>query len=93
MDFGSALQALRAGRSVRRDLWNSDARLVLVPGSTVTVDAGRPLGLAIPDAVGRELVYDPHIDLAVRVLDRFVASPWDMSMRDLLADDWMIVPT
>lgn len=64
MDFGEALAALKAGKRVTRSGWNGAGQwLVLVPGSTITVDAERPLGKAAPELVGQAVSYSPHIDI------------------------------
>lgn len=88
MDFGEALKELRDGKRITRcipgvfGMW-----LILVPGSTITVTADRPLGKAAPELVGRELEYQPHID--IKNADGEIA-PWVPSQQDLLADDWRV---
>lgn len=88
MDFGTALAFLRAGERVSRSGWNGSGMwLVLVPGSTISVSAGRPLGDAAPELVGVHVVYRDHIDM-------FTADgeivPWVASQSDLLASDWYV---
>lgn len=86
MDFGAALQALRDGERVARDGWNGKGMwLVLVPGSTITVEAGRPVGDAAPDLIGQQVEYRPHIDMYTA--DGQLV-PWHATQSDLLADDW-----
>jgi len=91
-DFGFALGVLHAGGRVTRESWNTHIRntrwLVLVPGSTFTVTEGRPVALACPALVGREVGYEPHIDL----YQSGTLSPWTPSTVDLLATDWWIIP-
>jgi hypothetical protein len=87
MKFGEALDALQQGRKVTRDGWNGKAMwLLLVPGSTITVTAGRPLGDAAPELVGQAVQYRPHIDM--KTVDGDVV-PWVASQTDLLAEDWV----
>jgi hypothetical protein len=87
--FGDALQHLRAGARVTRDGWNGrGVWLVLVPGSTITVAAGRPLGDAAPELVGEQVDYRPHIDM--KTADGQIV-PWVASQSDLLATDWRTV--
>ncbi|TMR10976.1 DUF2829 domain-containing protein [Nonomuraea turkmeniaca] len=62
--------------------------IVRVPGSTITVDARRPLGQAAPELVGRTVTYQPHIDMFTAD-GRIV--PWVASQSDLDADDWAVV--
>ena len=89
MNFGDALIALRTSRRVTRAGWNGAGMwLVLVPGSTITVSAGRPLGDAAPELVGQSVDYRPHIDI-MTVQGSVV--PWIASQSDLLAEDWTVV--
>jgi hypothetical protein len=86
VDFGDALRELKAGRRISRDGWNGQGMwLILVPGSTITVSAGRPLGDAAPELVGHMVEYRPHIDM--KTVDGQIV-PWVASQTDLLADDW-----
>lgn len=63
-DFGGALALLRDGKRVSRHGWNGKGMwLVLVPGSTITVTVGRPLGDAAPELVGSDVRYRDHIDM------------------------------
>lgn len=85
MNFGEALEHLRAGRGVTREQWDGEQYLVLVPYSRITVSADRPLGKALPDLVGEELQYTAHIDV---VNQGETVSPWVPSQTDVLATDW-----
>lgn len=88
MNFGAALHELRSGNRVARDEWNGHGMwLILVPGSTITVEAGRPLGDAVPDLIGEEINYRSHIDIKT-INDDIV--PWVASQTDLLAEDWYV---
>lgn len=86
MQWGEALEDLKAGRRVARTGWPG-SWLILVPGSTITVEADRPLGVAAPDLVGQQVQYAPHIDIFTR---GFLA-PWSFTQLDLLAEDWCVV--
>jgi hypothetical protein len=89
LDFGKALDAVRAGRRVARAGWNGKGMyLFLVPGSTFTVEASRPMGKASPELVGSQVNYRPHIDM--KTVDGEMV-PWVASQSDLLANDWAIV--
>lgn len=89
MNFGEALIALKAGRRVTRTGWNGhDMWLLLVPGSTITIEAGRPLGHAAPELVGTTVQYLPHIDMRTA---QGAIVPWLASQSDLLAEDWTLV--
>jgi hypothetical protein len=88
MDFGAALASLRDGQRVTRGGWNGKGMwLILVPGSTITVSADRPLGQAAPELVGSALAYRPHIDM--KTVDGEVV-PWVASQTDVLAEDWAV---
>lgn len=88
MDFGQALSALKDGRRVSRAGWNGNGMwLALVPGSTITVAADRPLGSAAPELVGQAAEYRAHIDL--KTVDGEIV-PWVASQTDLLAEDWAV---
>lgn len=72
-----------------RNGWNGKGMwLVLVPGSTITVAAGRPLGVAAPELVDQAVEYRPHIDM--KTADDEIV-PWVASQTDALAEDWVTV--
>jgi Protein of unknown function (DUF2829) len=86
MNFGEALEALKGGGRVTRAGWNGAGQwLILVPGSTITVAADRPLGKAAPRLIGQQVQYAPHIDIHT-VQGALV--PWLASQADMLAEDW-----
>ncbi len=87
MDFPEALTALFNGKRVRRISWDAEAFLLDIPGSHITVEAGRPLGDAAPDLVGTPLAYRPHID--VYIGGEMV--PWTANQTDMHARDWEIL--
>ena len=83
MDFGHALNALKAGRCVSRSGWNGKGMfLFLVPGSTFVVNRHPLLGI-YPE--GTEINYCAHIDM--KTADNKIV-PWLASQTDVLADDW-----
>ena len=87
MNFGQAIEALKAGKKVCRSGWNGKGMwLVLVPGSTITVTEGRPLAKLFP--VGEVVSYQPHIDMKTA---QNTVVPWLASQSDVLAEDWMIL--
>jgi hypothetical protein len=89
VDFGAAIAALTNGKRVTRSGWNGAGQwLILVPGSTITVEADRPLGKAAPDLIGRQVAYAPHVDIYT-VQGALV--PWLASQTDALAEDWTVV--
>lgn len=89
MNFGEALFALHSGRAVRRSPWPSGMYVVLVPGSTITVAADRPLGKALPHMVGQEVRYKAHLDL---LLPDGTMGSAHLLDEDLTATDWIQPP-
>jgi hypothetical protein len=86
MNFGQALEALKAGKLVCRAGWNGKGMfLYFVAGSRFTVSRAPLLGI-FPE--GTEIDYQPHIDL--RTADGKCAV-WTASQTDVLAEDWQIV--
>lgn len=87
MNFGQAIEILKAGGKVCREGWNGKGMwLVLVPGSTIQVVGGRPLASVFP--VGSTVQYQAHIDMKT-AQDTVV--PWLASQSDMLAEDWQRV--
>lgn len=91
MNFGQALEALKAGQRVARSGWNGKGMwLALQPGSTIPPDqarGGAAKGRA--DEGATEIVILPHIDM--RAADGSVVVGWLASQTDMLADDWNVV--
>ena len=86
INFGQALEALKANNRVARTGWNGKAMfLFLVPGSTFTVNRPPLLGI-YPE--GTVINYCPHIDM--RTADGKIV-PWLASQTDVLAEDWVIL--
>ena len=86
MNFGEALQALKAGKKAARAGWNGKEMFVfLVPGSTFKVSRPPLLGI-YPE--GTEINYRAHLD--IRTADGAIAT-WAPSCSDALAEDWTIV--
>lgn len=86
MNFGQALESLKAGSRVARGGWNGKGMfLFLVPGSTFKVNRPPLLGIY---SEGTEISYCPHIDM--KTADDKVV-PWLASQTDVLAEDWNIV--
>ena len=86
MNFGQALEALKAGEKVSRSGWNGKGMfLFLVPGSTFQVNRPPLLGI-YPE--GTTINYRPHIDM--KDAEGKVV-PWLASQTDILADDWGVV--
>jgi hypothetical protein len=93
MNFGQALDALKAGRKVARAGWNGRGMwLVLVPGTPDAVlTPGTPYARAL-SPMGQASIL-PHIDMWTTNADgrRAMLPGWGASQTDMLADDWEIV--
>lgn len=86
MDFGNALQCLKAGGKVTRQGWNGRGMfLFLVPGSHFKVNRAPLMGI-YPE--GTPVNYHAHVDMKTAQGD---VVPWVCSQTDMLADDWLIV--
>lgn len=86
MNFGQALEALKAGSMVFRKGWNGkEMFLFLVPGSTFKVNRAPLLGI-YPE--GTEINYCPHIDMKTA---NGKVVPWLASQTDVLAEDWTVI--
>ena len=83
-EFGVVLAVLKIGATARRHAWPRDVWLVLVPGSTITVQRDRPIGLALPVLVGEQVAYSPHLDV---IRPDGSVSSWSATHEDLVADD------
>jgi len=87
-DFSMALALLRQGRRVARTGWNGKGMfLFLVPGSTFQVSRAPLLGI-YPE--GEQIEYLPHIDMRTA---QGTIVPWLASQTDLIACDWVTIPT
>jgi hypothetical protein len=91
LNFGHALEALKAGHRVTRAGWNGKGMwLVLVPGTdAVQTRPGTPYhnaGIEVTDIL-------PHIDMwTVNAEGRRAMLPgWLASQTDMLAEDWVIL--
>lgn len=92
MNFGQAIDALKAGQKVARSGWNGKGMwLILVPGQPqVQLREGTPYAVAL-GVESCEIL--PHIDMwTVNAAGRrAMLSGWLASQSDMLADDWEVV--
>lgn len=92
MNFGEALEALKAGHKVARKGWNGrDMWLILVSGQkNAQLRDGTPYKLATGLD---ECEILPHIDMWTTDSSgrRAMLPGWLASQSDMLADDWVIV--
>ncbi len=91
MNFGQAIEALKAGKKVARSGWNGRGMwLVLIQGTPKAQIHGTPYG----NALGKdECEILPHIDMwTVNAHGRQAMLPgWLASQTDMLSEDWEIV--
>lgn len=92
MNFGQAIDALKAGQRVARSGWNGKGMwLVLVPG---TKKAELRSGTTYANALQMESCEIlPHIDMwTINAEGRRAMLPgWLASQTDMLADDWQVI--
>lgn len=92
MNFGQAIEALKAGEKVAREGWNGKGMwLVLVPGTPkAQLREGTPYREALQQD---ECEILPHIDMwTTNAQGRRAMLPgWLASQTDMLADDWAVV--
>lgn len=88
MNFGGALEKLKAGGRVARAGWNGKGMwLILVAGSRVVPREGTPYTIAADE--DGEVSINPHIDMKTATGE--MQPGWLASQTDLLADDWVEV--
>ena len=90
MDFGEAIKELKSGQRVRRAAWAPGCWMILVPGSSFTIEEGRPLGYALPNLIGSQARYWSHVDMCVLQNGAPSLGPKVWSDADVLAEDWKL---
>ena len=95
MNFGKALEELKAGKKVARKGWNGKGMfLYLTTGSVVHLDEMKTetanyLRSFYNDAGMDEVEICGHIDM--KTADNKIVCGWLASQTDMLAEDWIIV--
>lgn len=86
LDFGAALQALKAGKRVAREGWNGKGMFVYyVPANAYPARTG-----VAQAYFGEEALVPYAAYLALKGVDG-VISTWVPSINDTLAEDWMVL--
>jgi hypothetical protein len=85
--YDTVIRHVSDGGRARRMTWPPGWFLLQVPGSTITVEADRPLGKAAPELVGQQVRYSAHID----VYRAGEMTPWRPFDDDTRADDWELI--
>jgi len=86
MNFGQAIEAMKAGNKVAREGWNGKGMwLILVPGS----DSVRPVANTPYSKAGitEPTNINPHIDMFTAAGS--MQPGWLASQTDMLAEDWV----
>ena len=95
MDFGQALNALKAGQKVARGGWNGkDMWIAHTPGSIIDASMARSGAVLHAAQAGEQTIEIlPHIDMWTTNAHgrRAVLCGWLASQTDMLSDDWVIV--
>ena len=81
MDFGKALEALKAGKKVARKGWNGKGMYIFLAGVT---EWGH-------NAVLHEELTSAYDCIAMRTTNAVVCFGWLASQTDMLAEDWVVV--
>lgn len=93
LNFGQAIEAMKAGKRVSRAGWNGKGMWVaLTPGSTFAPEHAKPGHAAYHRAQenpAEDVRLLPHIDM--RAADGSMVIGWLASQTDMLAEDWTIV--
>jgi len=92
LNFGQALELLKAGERVRRAGWNGKGMwIALTPGTAISGnDARRGAARLLAEVEDRaEIEIGAHIDM--RAADGTLVIGWLASQTDMLASDWEVV--
>lgn len=91
MNFGHAIEAMKAGANVARAGWNGKGMyLWLLPAATVKAEWCREPHLkAVAEANGGAI--EALGSIRMMTADQKVLTGWLASQTDMLADDWLIV--
>lgn len=92
-DFSEALEKLKEGRAVTRDLW--DGNCVYLTRGVTSVLGGRGRHIeGISDHLfdlGGESIITRHPSITMRTCFNNIVTGWTPSQVDLLAEDWRVV--
>ena len=85
MNFGKALEALKAGKKVAREGWNGKGMFLFLAKTT---DIETEADLSCCEEMGGELVLP---SIVMKTADDHFCVGWLASQTDMLAEDWVIV--
>lgn len=90
MNFGQAIEAMKAGSKVARAGWNGKGMFVyLVKGSLVNELRGEAAAHVGQPKDGDAQVINSHIDM--KAADGSIVVGWLASQTDMLAEDWQTI--
>jgi len=93
LNFGEALEALKAGKKVAREGWNGKGMfLFLLPGGTVPTRAIHDPALrqVIEEQVGGD-TFEALGSIRMFTADKKILTGWLASQTDMLSEDWVIL--
>lgn len=90
MNFGQAIEKLKAGKKVARSGWNDKGMFLIFVGGTSAVEprTGSPYADLLVSPSGFVDI-NPHIDMKTATGE--MQPGWLASQTDMLADDWQII--
>jgi len=89
MNFGQAIEALKAGQAVSRQGWNGKGMYLQLVKSIHSIPEGGYAGPVYRLTVEPKYEALPYIGMKTTD-DKFV--PWLASQTDMLAEDWDVLP-
>lgn len=92
LNFGEAIEALKAGRRVARSGWNGKGMyLWLLPATKVKVEwCKEPHLRSLAEANGGEI--EAFGSIRMLTADKKVLTGWLASQTDVLSEDWVLLP-
>jgi hypothetical protein len=93
LNFGQAIEALKAGKRVAREGWNGKGMFIfLLPGGTVPTKAIHDPALreVIESEVGGDS-FEALGSIRMFTADKKILTGWLASQTDMLAEDWTIL--
>jgi len=96
LNFGEAIQALKAGKKVTRAGWNGkNMWIVLMPSLYLppynTTDTARKVNDRTAKHIGEDAPLDSQPYIAMFTAQSKWQPGWLASQADMLAEDWMVV--
>ena len=96
MNFGQAIEALKAGKKVARDGWNGKGMwIVLMPSLYLppynTADEFRKVNDRTAKHIGEDVPLDSQPYISMFTATKQWQPGWLASQSDMLSEDWMIV--